>query len=401
MQELGICGHVEYLMELANLATFISCQCGGYKEESCQLLATLKVHFCVDDSEKEERGGLGYITFKVMGVEYTLNICNIDTIFGFPSGEGIRQDYDQQELKSLWKTIAGPKPFLPTKSKSSSIRNPVIRYLHQCIANTLFPKKATGFVSEEELCMIDQSLVFILRETRDGRKMAGDRADTSLSVVLLDHLLSYKEYAAAIHSSGIHGSLCVGSLLMPILGAVGMELGAPDVLPKFIDLDYLKGKDFLEKTTPADRYLFKFNHSELGPSLLPLPCENRTSVKTRRNINFMPSPSALNIDIGGAREDEPEHSPADYEQHEYFTQAVYEEQIEFEQHVDQPEHGDNEQEQAHYEEGANQGGDKLAEDHKKPGVLEELGNLHSKTMKDFKKKMRTMKKSLKSMAAQL
>jgi len=272
MQELGICGDVEYLMELANLAAFMSCQCGGYKEKSCQLLATLKVHFCVDDSEKEERVGLGYITFKVRGVEYTLDICNLDTIFGFPSGEGIRQDYDQEELKSLWKTIAGPKPFSPTKSKSSSIRNPVIRYLHQCIANTLFPKKATAFVSEEELCMIDQSLVFILRETKDGRKMAGDIADTLLSVVLLDHLLSYKEYAATIHRSGIRGSLCVGGLLTLILGAVSMEFGTPDVLPKFIDLDYLKGKDFLEKTTPADRYLFKFNHSELGPSLLPLPC---------------------------------------------------------------------------------------------------------------------------------
>jgi len=231
--------------------------------------------------------------------------------------------------------------------------------------------------------MIDQSLVFILRETRDERKMAGDRADTSLSVVILDHLLSYKEYAATIHRSGIRGSLCVGGLLTPILGAVGMEFGTPDVLPKFIDLDYLKGKDFLEKTTPADHYLFKFTHSELGPSLLPLPCENRTSVKTRRNINFMPSPSALNIDIRGAREDELEYSPADYEQHEYFTQADYEEQIEFEQHIDQPEQGTSEQEQAHYEEGANQEGDEIAEVHKKLGVLEELGNLHSKTKKSF------------------
>jgi len=98
-----------------------------------------------------------------------------------------------------------------------------------------------------------------------------------------------------------------------------MEFGTSNVFPKFIDLDYLKGKDFLEKTTPADRYLFKFNHLELGPSLLPLPCENQTSIKTRRNINFMPSPSALNINIGGAREDEPIYSPTDYEQHEYFT----------------------------------------------------------------------------------
>jgi len=115
----------------------------------------------------------------------------------------------------------------------------------------------------------------------------------------------------------------------------------------------------------------------------------------------MPSPSTLNIDIGGAREDELEYSPTDYEQHEYFTQADYKQQIEFEQHIDQSEHGTSEQEQAHYKEGADQGGDEIAVVHKKLGVLEELRNLHSKTMKGFKKKMRTMKKSLKSMAAQL
>jgi len=231
--------------------------------------------------------------------------------------------------------------------------------------------------------------------------MAGDRADTSLSVVLLDHLLSYREYAAIIHRLGIRRSLCVGGLLTPILGAVGMEFGTPDVFPKFIDLDYLKGKDFLEKKTPADRYLFKFNHPELGPSLLPLPCENQTLVKTRRNINFMPSPSVLNINIGGDREDQPEYSQADYEQQEYFTQDDYEQQTEFEQQSEQPEQEANEFEQAHQRENADQGGDEIAEVHKKLGVLEELGNLHSKTVKGFKKKMRTMNKSLKSMAAQI
>jgi len=51
-----------------------------------------------------------------------------------------------------------------------------------------------------------------------------------------------------------------------------MQFGTPDVFSKFFNLDYLKGKDFLDKITPADRYLFKFNHPELGPSLLLLPC---------------------------------------------------------------------------------------------------------------------------------
>jgi len=76
--------------------------------------------------------------------------------------------------------------------------------------------------------MLDQALVFILRETKDGRKMAVDRADTLLDVVLLDHLMSYREYATTIHRSEIRGSLCVGVLLTPILGAVGIHtLGNP------------------------------------------------------------------------------------------------------------------------------------------------------------------------------
>ncbi|VYS48175.1 unnamed protein product [Arabidopsis thaliana] len=61
--------------------------------------------------------------------------------------------------------------------------------------------------------------------------------------------------------AGIGGSLFVGGLLTPILGAAGIELGTLDVnLEKYLNLDYLKGKDFLDKRTLADHYLFKFNH---------------------------------------------------------------------------------------------------------------------------------------------
>jgi len=114
----------------------------------------------------------------------------------------------------------------------------------------------------------------------------------------------------------------------------------------------------------------------------------------------MPSPSALNIDIGGAREEEQEYTQADYEHQEYYP-TEFEQQVKFEQHSEQPEKETNEFEQAHSEEGADQGRDEIEEVHKKLGVLEELGNLHSKTMKGFKKKMKTMKKSLKGMAAKI
>ena len=69
----------------------------------------------------------------------------------------------------------------------------------------------------------------------------------------MDHLMSYREYATNIHRSGIGGSLFVGGLLTPILGAAGIELGTLDVnLEKYLNLDYLKGKDFHDKRILAD-----------------------------------------------------------------------------------------------------------------------------------------------------
>ncbi|KAG7529717.1 hypothetical protein ISN44_Un124g000010, partial [Arabidopsis suecica] len=85
MQALGICRDVEYLMEMAKLETFFSYKCEGYKEESCLFLATLKLHFYADEREKELHKGVGYITFMVYGIHYSLAIRQVDALFKFPT----------------------------------------------------------------------------------------------------------------------------------------------------------------------------------------------------------------------------------------------------------------------------------------------------------------------------
>jgi len=293
MQALGICRDVDYLMEMAKLGTFFSYKCEGYQTESCQFLATLKLHFYAEEREREIHKGVGYITFMVFGIHYSLPIRQLDAVFKFPTKYGIRQNFSKDELHDLWLTIAGPLPYKSSRAKSSLIRSPVLRYLHLWIASAFFPKKTTDHVNQGELKMLDLTLCFILGQTRKNIVMEGDRADTSLSVVLTDHLIGFREYATDIHQSGYGGSLCAGGVITPILIAAGVPLHTPTVTANYIDMEYLKRKCYLDRSAPADQLHFKFKHPTLGLSRLALPCKEYITVRIGNNIDFDPPPSIL------------------------------------------------------------------------------------------------------------
>ncbi|CAE5962862.1 unnamed protein product [Arabidopsis arenosa] len=224
MAALGIAEDIDYLAEMCGLKTFLGYSFEGYQEETCQLLATLDVHFYADEQEEENGRGFGYITFSVKGRDYSLTIRELNLLYGFPSKEGLVQDFDKRELQAFWKTIAGPGDYKPSKSKSSSIRSPVVRYLHQSIASMFFAKKITGTISEGELQLLDLALLFTLRNTSDGAEMVGDRGNAPLIACVLGSFI------------GIQG----------------------------------------------------FNHPEEGTSRLLLPCTNHTTIRAGENIDFCP-----------------------------------------------------------------------------------------------------------------
>ena len=120
--------------------------------------------------------------------------------------------------------------------------------------------------------------------------MEGDRADTSLSVVLINHLIRFREYATGIHQSGYGGNLCAGGVITPILIAAGVPLHTPTVTVNYIDMEHLKKKGYLDRSPPAKQLHFKFKHSKLGLSRLALPCKEHTKVRTGKNIDFDPPP---------------------------------------------------------------------------------------------------------------
>ncbi|KAG7559398.1 Retrotransposon gag domain [Arabidopsis thaliana x Arabidopsis arenosa] len=384
MAALGIAADIDYLAEMCGLKTFLGYSFEGYQEETCQLLATLDVHFYADEQEEENGRGFGYITFSVKGRDYSLTIRELNLLYGFPSKEGLVQDFDKRELQAFWKTIAGPGDYKPSKSKSSSIRSPVVRYLHQSIASMFFAKKITGTISEGELQLLDSALLFTLRNTSDGAEMVGDRGNAPLIAVFLDHLLGYKEYAANMHRSGRKGSLTIGGILTPILVAANIDVGTGDSSPTWIDMAYLRKKGYLDKTAPEGVLLYVFNHPEEGTSRLLLPCTNHTTIRAGENIDFCP-PSFILYDSQVAPASPP-------------PQAMHEDDQE--QTQDAPD--DYAPERFFFEEyKAPRQTKGEREAHKRIGLLQGLGKFQGKAMRGLSKKVDSLTTMVKKMALQI
>ncbi|KAG7572499.1 Retrotransposon gag domain [Arabidopsis suecica] len=384
MAALGIAEDIDYLAETCGLKTFLGYSFEGYQEETCQLLATLDVHFYADEQEEENERGFGYITFSVKGRDYSLTIRELNLLYGFPSKEGLVQDFDKRELQAFWKTIAGPGDYKPSKSKSSSIRSPVVRYLHQSIASMFFAKKITGTISEGELQLLDSALLFTLRNTSDGAEMVGDRGNAPLIAVFLDHLLGYKEYATTMHRSGRKGSLTIGGILTPILVAANIDVGTGDSSPTWIDMAYLRKKGYLDKTAPEGVLLYVFNHPEEGTSRLLLPCTNHTTIRAGENIDFCP-PSFILYDSQVAPASPP-------------PQAMHEDDQE--QTQDAPD--DYAPERFFFEEyKAPRQTKGEREAHKRIGLLQGLGKFQGKAMRGLSKKVDSLTTMVKKMALQI
>ncbi|KAG7536922.1 hypothetical protein ISN44_As13g008450 [Arabidopsis suecica] len=384
MTALGIAEDIDYLAETCGLKTFLGYSFEGYQEETCQLLATLDVHFYADEQEEENERGFGYITFSVKGRDHSLTIRQLNLLYGFPSKEGLVQNFDKRELQAFWKTIAGPGDYIPSKSKSSSIRSPVVRYLHQSIASMFFAKKITGTISEGELQLLDLALLFTLRNTSDGAEMVGDRGNAPLIAVFLDHLLGYKEYATTMHRSGRKGSLTIGGILTPILVAAGIDVGTGDASPNWIDMAYLRKKGYLDKTAPEGVLLYVFNHPEEGTSRLLLPCTNHTTIRAGENIDFCP-PTFILYDSQVAPASPP-------------PQAMHEDDQE--QTQDAPD--DYAPERFFFEEyKAPRQTKSEREAHKRIGLLQGLGKFQGKAMRGLSKKVDSLTTMVKKMALQI
>ncbi|KAG7548081.1 Integrase catalytic core [Arabidopsis suecica] len=289
MLELGIYEDIEYLCEQTNLFTLMNRPYSAYKEETIQFLSSFQVEIFSEKKKKRERDyGLGYLTFTIHGQDYILTIKQLESLFEFQSGVGTGHRVDRKEIVGLWETIGDDVKFFSSRSKSNTIRSPVLRYFHRSLASVLFAREITGTIINGEMEVLVMALQETLGVTKDNTALMGDKSNTSAIFFLLGHLWSYKSWAAANAKKTAKGKLCMGGLITPILLACGVPLESQEVLPKWIDIEHLRKSTSLAWGMIDERYAWIFDLPEAEGAKFLLPHQAYTTIMDRSNIDFKP-----------------------------------------------------------------------------------------------------------------
>ncbi|CAA7037503.1 unnamed protein product [Microthlaspi erraticum] len=262
MKALVIFEDVELVLKDMHLAKLFSYHMESYKELTCEFLASVRYHMYEEEDRADLDQGLGWITFLAKGEK--------------------------------------------RRSKAAQIRSPVLRYVHNALANTFFAKKATGIINEGELKFLDMGIKPILSRTSDGKRIRGDRSNTGNLMPFLDHLLTYKTTAYNTrHQRG--RCLSVGGLITPILCAAGVNPTDKSATERgWMDIKFCKTNLLIEHKELDGKFQFKFTHPLAGPSKLLLPNPELTTVVRGENIDFRPPLYTLVGHEDDLREEEPE-----------------------------------------------------------------------------------------------
>lgn len=301
MAELGILEDVQLLFEKCHMTTLMSHPYPTYEDETLQFLSSLQVELFEGLSAVELREeGLGYLSFTIDDRDYIMAIKTLESMFGFPSGTGMKPKFAREELKSLWNTIGDTTSFNSARSKSNSIRNPAIRYFQRAMANVPYAREISATVTNQDMETLDLALLSFLRYTKDGKTMKGDTNDTPPSMYLLNHLCSYRGWAMANDKKNAKGALCIGGVVTPILLSCDVPLRPDPIQPRWMDIAHLKLAHVIEHKVYDGRYAFKFDHPSTGEATFLLPFSEMTTITVRDNIDFSPPQEILHAVIGGS-----------------------------------------------------------------------------------------------------
>ena len=299
--ELGILEDVQLLFEKCHMTTLMSHPYPTYEDETLQFLSSLQVELFEGLSAAELREeGLGYLSFTIDDRDYIMAIKTLESMFGFPSGTGMKPKFAREELKSLRNTIGDTTSFNSARSKSNSICNPAIRYFQRAMANVPYAREISATVTNQDMETLDLALLSFLRYTKDGKTMKGDTNDTPPSMYLLNHLCSYRGWAMANDKKNAKGALCIGGVVTPILLSCDVPLRPDPIQPRWMDIAHLKLAHVIEHKVYDGRYAFKFDHPSTGEATILLPFSEMTTITVRDNIDFSPPQEILHAVIGGS-----------------------------------------------------------------------------------------------------
>lgn len=283
LKKTGLYDGVFQLLEHMGMEALIKMEAQPlYEEASCHFLSSLEVIY---HRGQHEENGRGTIQFKVKGKQYRLTFREIAEIMGFidarydylPTGYGVQDN--------VWHLITGNCAHNPQKNKNSTIRNPIIRYVHRILGNTIFARRESGNVLDDELILIGMGLQHLVGKDEiyhDEEDIFEDFGTVGYFVKRLNY---YRGWAWT--TTDKTPQLNIGGLITPLLKAAGVPLDDDPKGPQgpvYMDGIYMKKNKFISGMF-ENRYVYSFHVDNHGAELL-LPNTSLCRINTTASLAF-------------------------------------------------------------------------------------------------------------------
>jgi len=274
---LGLSDDLSWLINQNHWTQFVAMQHPAHRRITLEFLSSVRVEIlqgrdCTD----------GLIEFRLYDRDYTMNLAEFNSIYGFrPGGERrLPNEFNETEF---WHAITdGSGSYQASSAKASNIYNPCLRYLHRFMTQSIFARgDSTGNIRQSELCF--------------------------LWAMLNQYHLDFGSFLAR-HFEKVgkadKGNIVLGGLITPIAQHVGLNPRRDPTIPTGLrlDLDYLQ--TFMLTQVSGTLYLkTKFSDRHIA-----LPNPQLTTLRGRRSWNAA-SYGVARPPVGDSDDDAPPPSP--------------------------------------------------------------------------------------------
>ncbi|XP_021650013.2 uncharacterized protein LOC110642325 isoform X1 [Hevea brasiliensis] len=146
LEQLGLSEEVGRFVERIGWTQFVSLKHHTYPELTLEFLSSFS---CVLQPNNVQ--DVGIIKFRLVGVDYQLNMSEFNGIFGF-ANDGVRHIPKDFDMEFAWSMLTNTANYNASASKSTKLTNPAFRYLHRFMSHSIFGRgESTGVVSRNEL----------------------------------------------------------------------------------------------------------------------------------------------------------------------------------------------------------------------------------------------------------
>ncbi|KAL6526911.1 hypothetical protein OROGR_016001 [Orobanche gracilis] len=155
MNVMGIKEDVMKLLERIGWAWMMTQKWATYRSLTLEFFSTLVVRH---DPISHEPSAL---IFRLNNQDRRLTILELENIYHLKTGG--EYHVNRFKCENYWRSMvefpgSGPQYYVPKAAKGSSLRNPVLRYLHKVITNTIYGRKETGPITLRELYILTHML---------------------------------------------------------------------------------------------------------------------------------------------------------------------------------------------------------------------------------------------------